>query len=81
MDAQGLSKALRYGQALAAWNCAFEGARGGMYLVEPREFQNQIEAIMNGRPVLRAVVRHESTEPSVACPACPPRADRIQSAS
>ena len=25
--------ALRYGQALAAWNCGFEGARGGMYSV------------------------------------------------
>lgn len=81
MDAQGLSKALRYGQALAAWNCAFEGARGGMYLVEPREFQDQINAIMNGRPVLRTVVRHESTEPSVACPACPPSTQHILSAS
>jgi sugar/nucleoside kinase (ribokinase family) len=29
-----LRLALRFGQALAAWNCGFEGARGGMYGVE-----------------------------------------------
>ena len=28
--AEGVREALRYGQALAAWNCAFEGARGGI---------------------------------------------------
>ena len=29
--ARGVRAALQYGQALAAWNCCFEGARGGMY--------------------------------------------------
>ncbi len=29
--ADDIRAALRHGQALAAWNCGFEGARGGMY--------------------------------------------------
>lgn len=66
-----LTEALRYGQALAAWNCGFEGARGGMYLLEKHEFARQIEAIMAGRPVLRVVERPQSPEASIACPACP----------
>jgi fructokinase len=28
---QTLISGLKYGQALAAWNCGFEGARGGRY--------------------------------------------------
>jgi sugar/nucleoside kinase (ribokinase family) len=32
--ADGVDAALRYGQGLAAWNCGFEGARGGMYVDE-----------------------------------------------
>jgi fructokinase len=31
VDGSLLLGALRFGQALAAWNCGFEGARGGMY--------------------------------------------------
>jgi fructokinase len=66
-----LTEALRYGQALAAWNCGFEGARGGMYVLEKHEFARQIEAIMAGRPVLRVIERPHLPEASVACPACP----------
>ncbi|RVG07963.1 carbohydrate kinase [Sinorhizobium meliloti] len=68
---QGLESALRYGQALAAWNCGFEGARGGMYALDRQEFTRQIDAIQSGKPVLRVVERPQSVEPSVACPACP----------
>jgi sugar/nucleoside kinase (ribokinase family) len=45
-----LKDALRYGQALAAWNCGFEGARGGMYSVTIDEFQQQIEQLYEGTP-------------------------------
>jgi fructokinase len=31
LDGHGLVEALDYAQSLSAWNCAFEGARGGMY--------------------------------------------------
>jgi hypothetical protein len=41
---KGIQAGLRYGQALAAWNCGFEGARGGMYAVDRPAFDAQIEA-------------------------------------
>lgn len=43
-----LSEAIRFGQALAAWNCRFEGARGGMYEVTRAEFDQEIARILNG---------------------------------
>jgi hypothetical protein len=64
--------ALRYGQALAAWNCGFGGARGGMYFTERSGLDGQISQLLKGEfeywgeptdtPVLT---------PLVACPACP----------
>ena len=47
--ARGVRAALRYGQALAAWNCGFEGARGGMYVVSRQAFESQIASLINGR--------------------------------
>lgn len=44
-----LQAALDFGQALAAWNCAFLGARGGMYAVSRSEFQVTIEQIIEKR--------------------------------
>lgn len=69
---ENLASGLRYGQALAAWNCAFEGARGGMYAVERDRFDNLIGQILAGRlggpiPGPKNVV-----EETVSCPACPP---------
>jgi fructokinase len=71
-DASRLAEGLRYGQGLAAWNCAFEGARGGMYAVEPAQFEGLIGQVLEGRlggpiPSPKAVI----TE-TVNCPACPP---------
>jgi len=43
-----LKSALRYGQALAAWNCGFEGARGGMYAVNRETFRRQVAHILEG---------------------------------
>jgi sugar/nucleoside kinase (ribokinase family) len=42
-------EALRYGQALAAWNCSFEGARGGMYTVSKDDFKKAISQIIRGQ--------------------------------
>lgn len=42
-----LQEALRFGQALAAWNCGFEGARGGMYELEQKRFQFEVARIMS----------------------------------
>lgn len=63
--------ALTYGQSLAAWNCGFEGARGGMYSMSFDEFEQQVTDILNGevytapnKPISKEV------EESVSCPAC-----------
>ena len=44
-----LTQALRFSQALAAWNCGFEGARGGMYSVTKSTFKKSIAGILAGR--------------------------------
>ena len=70
--ARGVRKALRHGQALAAWNCGFEGARGGMYAVSPQAFKRQITSLLNGRldGIHNAPTWNTSTQ-TVTCPACP----------
>ena len=70
--ARGVRSALRYGQALAAWNCGFEGARGGMYAVSRHAFKNEINRLLNGRfdSLEGASVGNIPTH-VVTCPACP----------
>ena len=43
-----LKDAVRFGQALAAWNCRFEGARGGMYEVDKSALDRHIKEILRG---------------------------------
>ncbi|MGO9360834.1 MAG: PfkB family carbohydrate kinase [Xanthobacteraceae bacterium] len=78
--ADGVREALRYGQALAAWNCAFEGARGGMYAINRRAFDDQIECLLRGQPNVPLAEISSPLGSAVACPACPrpdrPRAGR-----
>ncbi len=74
--AEAIRHALRYGQALAAWNCGFEGARGGMYAIERETFSYQIEALLSGRPHLSPIETKTVTGLSIACPACPPNEPR-----
>ncbi|WP_342110488.1 PfkB family carbohydrate kinase [Methylobacterium sp. SI9] len=69
----GVQSALRYGQALASWNCGFEGARGGMYSVQPEDFAVQIDQLADGQfdaPMGRTI-ETASAQP-IGCPACPP---------
>ena len=40
--------AVRFGQALAAWNCMFEGPRGGMYQTDVFGFRRAIKTILVG---------------------------------
>jgi sugar/nucleoside kinase (ribokinase family) len=40
--------AMRFAQALAAWNCTFEGARGGMYRATPAQFRSAVRSILLG---------------------------------
>ena len=70
--ARGVGAALTYGQALAAWNCGFQGARGGMYLVDRVAFDEQIGVLMDTGRLEPVCVGRSSGAPSemVACPAC-----------
>lgn len=43
-----LIEALKYGQTLAAWNCGYEGARGGMYKYTSEEFLQNEKKILSG---------------------------------
>jgi fructokinase len=47
--AEQVRQALRFGQALGAWNCAFEGARGGVYAVDRQRFEGDVRSILAGQ--------------------------------
>ena len=71
--ARAVRAALRYGQMLAAWNCGFEGARGGMYSVSREVFRSQITNLLNGRLNRLPNVPIRSVPIKVVpCPACSP---------
>lgn len=76
--ARGVRTALRYGQALAAWNCSFEGARGGMYVVTRQEFENQITSLLKGQSnnIKNTPVKSDRVH-IVTCPACPSELHQI----
>lgn len=66
-----LTQALQYGQALAAWNCGFEGARGGMYALTRSAFEKQIAKLLAGDiPALPASTKAPLEAEHLACPAC-----------
>jgi sugar/nucleoside kinase (ribokinase family) len=44
-----IHSALARGQAMAAWTCQYDGARGGMYSSSRREFDQEITGILNGK--------------------------------
>lgn len=49
VSAAKLHDAMKFGQALAGWNCRFEGARGGMYEKTSTEFRAEVRAILTVR--------------------------------
>lgn len=73
MSDEHVSDAIRYGQALAAWNCRFEGARGGMYAMSKPQFEKQINEILSGNSkVLSAsqIVSTDTADSSSFCRVC-----------
>lgn len=67
-----LRRALKFGQALAAWTCGFEGARGGMYYVDKKTFDKQIQHILKGEITKASVWPEQQNSPSVQSPVnCP----------
>ncbi len=74
-----IRNAIRFGQALAAWNCQFEGARGGMYAVSKQQFQEQIGEILSGsRKVIPVTAGSAMDVPntSTVCRVCEHSASR-----
>ena len=70
--ARGVRHAFRYGQALAAWSCGFEGARGGMYAVARGLFNKQISALLKGQcDPIDVPISSARSEGFIDCPACP----------
>ena len=61
-DAEQVAAALRYGQALAALNCAFEGARGVMYAMAKQDLLDGAAALAEGA---RVEVPEERGLPSI----------------
>jgi fructokinase len=70
--AELVQNALRFGQTLAAWNCGFEGARGGMYAVPHESFEENIEGLLEGRESTTVLKPASGRTVTVNCPACPP---------
>jgi fructokinase len=74
-DGVVLQRALRFGQALAAWNCGFEAPRGGMYSVTKRAFEESIRGLLSGSMRRNSRVASRpggGIAQQFACSACPP---------
>ena len=73
-DDDEVLEAVRYGQALSAWNCRFEGARGGMYERSRSEFTKDVTSLLGGKRIgpAEATPEHDSTRLlGEICPSCP----------
>jgi sugar/nucleoside kinase (ribokinase family) len=73
LQTDALEAALGHGQALAAWNCRFEGARGGMYERTREQFVLDVEALAAGNPGALPSLLDVSASELLGglCPACP----------
>lgn len=71
LDFQLLLESLVYGQTLSAWNCGFEGARGGMYSgqLPPNEISRTRSSSAEQTSLLHPPSKTRSG--TVHCPACP----------
>jgi fructokinase len=70
-----INKALRFGQALAAINCQFEGARGIMYSLAKTDLQTSIGGIMKNGESFEYIEKKEREKVDKKmvcfCPECP----------
>ncbi len=73
MKSNDIREALQYGQSLAAWNCGFLGARGGMYERSVAQMKGDVEEIRNGRVTVLgspAPAMNRAQTMSIICSAC-----------
>src|SRR5262249_45010704 len=72
-----LGEAISFAQALAAWSCRFEGARGGMYSIEKNNLQRDVKLIMAGKALPESKSKNSISQSTRMqnriCPACPPK--------
>lgn len=72
--ADSLESALRYGQALSAWNCRFPAPRGGMYLATRAAMTKAVEKIVSGSDSARSTrpvgPGWRNDEAAAFCPKC-----------
>lgn len=63
--------AINLGQTMSAWNCGYEGARGGMYVASIADFSNALTSINEGRlnSLPRAVQEYRDDD-EFACARC-----------
>ncbi len=65
---------LRYGQALSALNCGFEGARGIMYGINKSRFKKEVQSILDQEEVLTPIKdslpKGTKKKAQCVCPAC-----------
>lgn len=64
-----LRDSLRFAQATASWNCAFEGARGGMYFHTRSSFEKEVARILK-RGIPQDLVDAEPTLATGGIPLC-----------
>lgn len=71
--------ALSYGQALAAWSCRFEGARGGMYEQSKRVFAREVDALLKEAPLGNSVRTKTAFDTAMGglCPSCPTKTEHL----
>lgn len=64
--------AFQRAQAMAAWNCSFFGARGGMYHMSETQVQKAVAQILSNRPATLPQISTNSKRKlaDYACPAC-----------
>ena len=74
MSEKIITDALRYGQALSALNCGFEGARGAMYGIQKSHFEKEVQLILDSNEASISTVDSFSSDvtntPECVCPAC-----------
>jgi sugar/nucleoside kinase (ribokinase family) len=78
-----IERALKLGQALAALNCSFESARGGMYALDKTAFRTTVASILAGKVASIPNDQNLAFEKppwGAVCPSCKQRIPALASA-
>lgn len=60
---ESINKALKYGQALGALNCFFDGARGLMYSLDKKQIERLVKKIQSSKTPLTFINKKEEMNP------------------